>query len=229
MPDKYRFVPHGVMAFAKTLATIMAFNRNHGVYRSLRRDEPVEGSGERVPWFTYPAIEYLAAFDFSDRVLFEYGAGQSTLYWAKRFKRVVSVEHDEQWFVRIRDLAPTNATILFAPAREEYVRAIEQLNRACDVVVIDGMWRRECAQLALQCLSPDGMIILDNADWYPTIAEQMRANGLLEVDFSGFSPLAWFATTTSFFFRPSTILQRGFHNPQPIGGPKGGELVEGGV
>ena len=89
MPDKYRFVPRGVLAIAKTLAAMRAFNRNHAVYRSLRRDEPVDTSGARVPWFTYPAIDYLAAFDFSDRVLFEYGAGQSTLYWATRFKRVV--------------------------------------------------------------------------------------------------------------------------------------------
>src|SRR6187399_2329614 len=86
MANRYRLFPRSVYAFAKTLATLLAFNRNHGVYRSLRSDEPVDASGERLPWFTYPAIEYLAAFDFSDRVLFEYGSGQSTLYWAKRFK-----------------------------------------------------------------------------------------------------------------------------------------------
>jgi hypothetical protein len=64
--------------------------------QSAVRNAPVDAHGEPVPWYTYPAIDYLRQLDFSDKTVFEYGSGYSTLFWASAARRVVSVEEDEK-------------------------------------------------------------------------------------------------------------------------------------
>ena len=50
------------------------------------------------PWITFAAIELLEkTLSNNDRV-FEYGRGGSTIFFAKRAKRFISVEHDIKWY-----------------------------------------------------------------------------------------------------------------------------------
>ncbi|MDP2056339.1 MAG: hypothetical protein Q8K35_01095, partial [Thiobacillus sp.] len=53
---------------------------------------------DEVPWITFRAIDWLDTYLKSDMSVFEYGAGGSTLYLAKRVRNVVSVEHDEGFY-----------------------------------------------------------------------------------------------------------------------------------
>ena len=48
----------------------------YGYDRSLRERSCVDKDGNAVPWMTYPAIEYLSQFDFSENTLFEWGGWQ---------------------------------------------------------------------------------------------------------------------------------------------------------
>ncbi len=50
---------------------------------------------EEIPWVTFRAIEWLDACLKPDMSVFEYGAGGSTLFFARRARAVVSVEHDD--------------------------------------------------------------------------------------------------------------------------------------
>lgn len=56
-----------------------------------------------LPWFTFDAINYLAARIAPGWRVFEYGSGGSTLFWLKHGTEVVSIEHDSQWFERLRE------------------------------------------------------------------------------------------------------------------------------
>lgn len=67
--------------------------------------------GKPVPWFTYGAIAFLERNLPADLSLFEYGGGQSTLYWADRVKRVVSVDHDPAFGEYMRAALPGNAEL----------------------------------------------------------------------------------------------------------------------
>jgi hypothetical protein len=51
--------------------------------------------------------------------VFEYGAGGSTLFWAKRVREVVSIEHDRMWGERVQ------ATLSHQGLRNCHVRLIE--------------------------------------------------------------------------------------------------------
>jgi hypothetical protein len=67
------------------------------------------------------------------------------------------------------------------------------------VIVVDGDWRGACAERALAALAPGGLIVLDNADWYPGTCAMLRATNLIQVDFSGFGPVNPYTWTTSLF------------------------------
>src|SRR5437868_6561806 len=95
----------------------------YGHGQTVRENRPIWPDNTPVPWMTYPAISYLNQFDFSKRNVFEYGCGQSTLYWAGRSGRVISVEHDRAWFEKVRSQAPSSAEIFHAENRP-YVETV---------------------------------------------------------------------------------------------------------
>ena len=219
-------LPGFAFALAKTVSTFCHMNGCYAIYRSLRRDEASDAQGQPIPWFTYPAIEYLSAFDFSNCNLFEYGCGRSTIYWSRRFRNVVAVDNDPAWLERIRRSTGPNVALTLAQDRDRYVSEIERSGSLFQVIVIDGVWRSLCVERALACLDPGGMIILDNSDWHPSAVQKLRNAGLIEIDFNGFAPLNRFATATSIFFAATFNLQRsGFGHPRPAGGRAGGELL----
>jgi len=157
--------------------------------------------GKPIPWFTYPAIEYLNQLDFSKKVIFEFGSGNSTIYWAERSKEVYSVEDNHEWYVKISDKITKNVQINFVEKKEDYISNILKYPDEFDVIIIDGKYRLDCVQNALKKLRPDGFIILDNSDWHEKASKLLRDNNLIEVDMSGFGPINNYTWTTSFYFK----------------------------
>ncbi len=170
-----------------------------GHQRSRTVQKAVDAAGHPLPWLTYPAIEYLDHLDLSGCRLLETGAGQGTLYWARRVAQVMVVEHDPVWGQQVKSALPDNATIVMGDSDEVYLRAVSEAPGRFQIIVIDGKLRRRCAEIALPKLSDTGMIILDNAEWYPNTAKLLREAGLIEVDFHGFGPVVDFKWTTSLF------------------------------
>ncbi len=56
------------------------------------------------PWITFAAIEFLEKNLRKDMRVYEYGVGGSTLFFLKRVKEVISVEHDPIWFNQVADI-----------------------------------------------------------------------------------------------------------------------------
>lgn len=199
--------------------SLLAFAQ--GQWRSVRERMAVDAKGAPIPWYTYPAIEYLASFDFTDCEVFEYGSGNSSLYWAGRARRVVSVEDDQAWFEAVsRKLLP-NQVLLHRADAAGYVGALSEQGRLFDVIVIDGNWRERCVEDASGYLRPGGIIVLDNSDRMIELecGKVLRAQGFIQVDFSGFTPINRYCSTTSMFLK-TPDLQQNFRGPSPIGGLK---------
>ena len=204
-------------------ARILWFGYGH--FESVRRYASIDGNGNPVPWYTYPAIEFLKQFDFSAASVFEYGSGNSTIFWSSRAARVVSVEDEEEWVEQLRPRLPPNCTFLYEHDLRRYPDAIRTSPGPFDVIVVDGparaRTRMKCAQAALPHLKPGGLIILDNSDWVPETAAVLRAADLLQVDMSGFAPIAAQTQTTSFFFHRDCRLQPlGGRQPLPSAGAR---------
>jgi hypothetical protein len=195
-----RFVPRPVLTMRTAFLATRNLMKEQGHFRTIATGRPLAPDGSPVPWFTYGAIAYLEQFDFTDRDVFEFGSGNSTLYWQTRTRSVVSVEDDPTWFEEIsKQIDHSRVDYRLVSTRLDYVHGVT--GGTYDIIVIDGSHREDCVEPAIAALRSGGMIVLDNADWFPALAAQLRATDLLEVDFTGFGPINRYTSTTGLFMR----------------------------
>lgn len=173
-------------------------NDGWGHARSKHSRRPLGPKGEPLPWFTYPAIEFIQQLDLSGARILEWGAGGSTLFWGSRCARVYTIERSREWFEKISEEAPPNVSLYFAPDEKDYVLPNFE-DKQFEIIIIDGELRRQCAEQSLKLLAKGGMIILDNSDWYTKAAEFLRTSGLAQIDLSGFGPVNDYTWSTSIF------------------------------
>jgi hypothetical protein len=173
-------------------------DEKYGYSKSVIAGKAIGLNDTPIAWYTYPAFEFIDQFDYSNSIVFEWGAGYSTLYWARVAKKVVSIEDNNDWYKEIDKKRPENVTLVFKENEEDYINAIKSEDKF-DVIIIDGSHRFKCASLAPKYLNDNGFIILDNSDWMPNTAEMLRNLGLIQVDMSGVGPVCKYTWTTSIF------------------------------
>lgn len=143
-----------------------------------------------LPWWSFRAVDEVSAFLLSlggKARVFEFGAGASTVWLARRAAEVVSVEHDVAFGeslrprlvaypnVRLSVIPPVPATGRAGEARsrraghenlafDAYVGAITAEPGVFDLIVIDGRSRVACLEAAVGKLAAGGMILFDNSD-----------------------------------------------------------------
>lgn len=173
---------------------------DYGHFLTTLKWSCIDKNGSPIPWYTYPTIEYLKQFDFSSKSVFEYGSGNSSLFWAARANQVVSVEGDKKWHEKVSKMNNfDNLSLILAEDKTTYISSIENFS-GFDIIIIDGYYRDECAYYAIKKINPGGLIILDNSNRYPKIAKFIRSeSNLIQVDMKGFTPINFYTSTTSLF------------------------------
>jgi hypothetical protein len=117
-----------------------------------------------APWLASEAVAFLEQWLRPDLVGFEWGSGRSTVWFARRVRHLISIEHDPHWYEEVKnrldqkDVAhkvtfrcvPIDDGAVAHPSH--YVAAIsDQEDSALDFCLIDGVTRLR-AQCALACL-----------------------------------------------------------------------------
>lgn len=160
--------------------------------------------GEPLPWYTYPAIFFLTRRIKREMRVFEYGSGNSTLWWANRVTAVTSCEHHAGWFAEMSPKVPANVTYMQRNLENgEYANALLETSDVFDVIVIDGRDRVACAGAALQRLKDDGVIVWDNSNrgrYRPAYVE-LEKHGFRRLPFKGHGPINKQEWETSIFYR----------------------------
>ena len=218
MPKSSMTLSSVAAAATRTIRNMRRLAVGQGQWQSMARMAAIDAKGGPLPWYTYPAIEFLRSFDFTRCDIFEFGAGNSSQFWAGKSRRIVSVEDDENWYNRVSRIAKPNQQVLHRPTENEYVGALTSQQAHFDVIIVDGKWRKRCVEQAIEHLRDEGMIVLDNSDWYPESCRLLRDRGFFQIDFSGFGPINAYCWTTSMFIRAPGRLQYGFTGPTPVGG-----------
>jgi SAM-dependent methyltransferase len=110
-----------------------------------------------------------------DMTVLEVGAGLSTFLIAKRVKKVISIEHNKEWFDEINKTKPQNVELYHIPQNSEpkpeysdgtyedfkdYCDFILGIPELFDVVFIDGRARVDAAKFAAKCLKENGVIFI---------------------------------------------------------------------
>ena len=208
-----RFYP---TALINTIKNYWILSTEFGQFKTMSRG-CIDKDNEFIPWYTYPAIEYIKQLDFTEKSIFEFGSGNSTIFWAKRCKKAVSIEDNKEWYDKMTLELPANVEYKLVPDKANYVDSIHQFFENFDIIIIDGNHRYECTVEALKKLNDGGIVILDNSDWHGKSAELLRDADLIEVDMAGFGPINGYTWTTSFFLSRSVKLKAA-KSRQPLNG-----------
>jgi hypothetical protein len=204
----HRILPNFILEknlqIQKQFSNFITLSRAYGQWSSIRDWDCKDSDGNPIPWYTYPAIEYLNHLDLSGLDVFEFGSGNSTLWWAKKAKSVFSVEDDPLWFARVKN--KINTDNIFYDIKAEKHLYLANLNKRYDITIIDGKYRPECADHYLNFIDGGFMLIFDNSDWYPEVIDKIRQSlKWVEIDFHGFGPINMYTWTTSIFINPDKI------------------------
>jgi hypothetical protein len=182
-----------IRAVTTGVVTPLRFSLTTGHWKSSIATSSCAADGRPIPWYTYPAIDFLAQRDFRDRHVLEFGGGQSTLWWSARARSVFTIEQRAEWLAKLQRQAGSNVSLHHVPLPAtpslQPVRKLLEANpiRAFDIVVVDGHLRQEATALAFEYLAPGGAIILDNAEGYG-FYEEVSKRDCRRVDFFGFAP-----------------------------------------
>jgi hypothetical protein len=129
-----------------------------------------------APWYTRNFLEVLVTWDISKWKVFEYGGGNSTLWWRHHVRQVHTIDTHEEWSQKIG--------IQCATSEEEFLNyPLEFINtEKFDCIIIDGdkYSRDKCTEIAIKCLKPAGILIIDNYEQPSVPADWTLTNELLK-------------------------------------------------
>lgn len=177
-----------------------------GWFKSFKLGIPVDKFGQPIPWYTYPAISFIEKRIHDQMSVFEYGCGNSTLWWVRHVKRIVSCEHDQGWYGKMKKQVPVNVELHYVGLEFEngrYAKKVATYQNEFDIIVIDGRDRVNCAMNCLTALKEGGVIIWDNSDRpeYEAGYQYLLENGFKQIDFQGIGPIVTISTSTSIFYK----------------------------
>lgn len=135
------------------------------------------------------AAEWVEDYIGPNMVVFEYGSGQSTIYFANRVKKVITIELCTEKFEKYKQYNPHTYFVL--PIKEErvfpyshesygttdkefeyynfekYVNSIKKFrNNYFDIVFINGRSRASCIMTVIPKVKKGGIIILNDSERY---------------------------------------------------------------
>ena len=184
--------------------------RDDGWFESFNTKRSIDKDGNPIPWCTYSFIKFIEPRLKKDFKVFEYGSGNSTLWYASRVAYVKCVEHDKNWFDKNKHLYPVNVNAVIRPFNNDktYANEINADDTKYHIVIIDGVDRNNCVMLCLSKLTENGIIIYDNTqvpDYNPSI-EFLQQSGFKRIDFDGLLPIVSHNNTTTIFYRSKNCL-----------------------
>lgn len=179
-----------------------------GWFRSFKEKKSVDKDGNPIPWIAYPAIKFLESRLNKEMTVFEFGSGASTIWWAKRTKTVHAVEHDKEWFDKVRAQLPDNASVRFSQG-DEYIHAPAATGKIFDIIFVDGRNRVDCIKNSLDALKDDGVIILDDSfrEEYSEALGFLRENNFKSLEISGPAPIYCNYGEITIFYRSINIFK----------------------
>lgn len=183
--------------------------KDYGWENSAKKWKSVNAENQPIPWLTYPMIDLLSIRVNESMRIFEYGCGNSTLWWAAHALNVSSAEHNAEWYEKIKPIIPKNVKIQLINL--DYGGAYSKASRhgaPYDVIVVDGRDRVNCIKESLTNLSEIGVIILDNSDRdaYQEGIDFLKNNNFKQLPLRGLAPIITYISETSVFYRPNNCL-----------------------
>lgn len=182
-----------------------------GWFNAFKSGKPVDKANNPIPWFTYPAVEFLTERLNNTMKVFEFGSGNSTLFFADRVSQIISVEHSKDWYSKISKQSPQNSKIIYTKAVDslEYLNALKKIKQKFDIIIVDGIYRNDCLYESINYLTESGVIILDDSERleYSEGINSILENQFKRIDFLGISPGYLYRKATTIFYRANNCMK----------------------
>ncbi|NOX17184.1 MAG: class I SAM-dependent methyltransferase [Chlorobi bacterium] len=184
--------------------------KDDGWFLSYKTKQSVDKNGNPIPWNTYPFLSFIEPRLKSDFEVFEYGSGNSTIWYAKKVSSIIAVEHDKEWYDKIKETMPKNAEIILSSESDSgiYAGEISKRGKRFHIIIVDGIFRNESLSASFDYLRDDGVIVFDDAerDDYIKSFELLKEKGFRRIDFRGMRGITSIANATAIFYRDNNCL-----------------------
>lgn len=194
----------------KIFKQLMSMNKNGYLYdigwiNSFKHHLPVDINNNPLPWVTYSFMQFILNRLNNTMEVFEFGSGNSTLWYADKVKSVISVEHDYEWFSKIKESMPINVNIIYKELLYggKYSNVVNSLDNKFDIIIVDGRDRINCMKNSIDAIKDDGIIVLDDSDResYQEGINYLLDNDFKQIDFWGIAPGVFFNKCTTIFYK----------------------------
>lgn len=116
-------------------------------------------------WFTHGALDWIKRQDWSNKIVWMFGAGMGDVWLAKRCKELHVVERSSEWIYKAQSFAePNGVNNLFYYHRpcddcSGFDKYYCDIPIKVDVVIVDDAYRYECIVKALERPRPLTLIV----------------------------------------------------------------------
>ena len=210
-----RILPYSSLLQSAKLRSLLSFGvkgylAEIGWFSTLKSKAPVDENGDPIPWVTYSFIDFIKDRIRKQHQVFEFGSGNSTFFYAKLAGKVVSVEHDQDWFNKISATKPANTEMIFCALQPDgdYCRMPTTKDHKFNVIIVDGRDRVNCCMQSINALTEDGVIVLDDSEreFYLPAIHSLTGLGFKQLPFSGISPGLFYRKSTTVFYKENNCL-----------------------
>ena len=181
-----------------------------GWFNAIKSKSSVDQNFKPIPWVTYPFLDFITERLNKDLEVFEFGSGNSTLFFSQRVKQITSVEHNKEWYDTLIKKSSDNVKLILSDSdnEDDYVGGLSNANKKFDLIIIDGIHRCKCCHVSLQCLTNKGVIVFDDSEReeYKPGIDHIINNGFKRIDFWGISPGYLFRKSTTVFYKDGNCL-----------------------
>ena len=110
-----------------------------GWFNAFKAGEPIGKNSEPLPWVTYSFIDFISERLNKDFSIFEFGSGNSTLFFAERVKNVTTVEHNADWYNKLKEKLPGNVGLILSKSdlKEDYLDGLKKSDKNYDIIFSD--------------------------------------------------------------------------------------------
>jgi hypothetical protein len=182
-----------------------------GWFNAFNSKSSIDINNNPIPWTTYPFIQFITTRLNKNLTVFEYGSGNSTLFYADRLKNLTTVEHDKIWYEKMIKIIPNNVNLIFEKedTSGNYYRTITKEKTKYDIIIIDAIDRVNCVKISYDFMSEQGIVILDDSEReeYAEGISFLIDKGFKSLEFWGISPGYFNNKCTSIFYRNNNCLK----------------------
>jgi len=179
---------------------------NKGWFKSGQSNYPIDEGNKPISLIDLFFSDFIKDRLSNGLVVFEFGTGNSTLFFAERVTRVVAVEHNKEWYEKIKKQIPNNV-ILSHISLKEYPNSVRHFKNL-DIIIVDGEKRIDCIYNSVDALSSSGVLILDDSERkeYKKGIDHLINAGFKALNFWGIAPGTFFNKCTTIFYRKDNCL-----------------------